>query len=215
MQGINKQKGFTIIELLIATTIFSFVLLIATTGIIRIGNLYYKGITVAKTQDAIRNISDELTRSVQFAGGFKTNATMGTASERFCLGDTRYTVYLDKTYKSETPNSGLIAERMNGGSCESPIITETKQLLATNMRVLNLQVIDVLGSTSNAWHANIRIAYGDNDLLTHYTNAGALIGASTAERDTNRNTANCKSGIAGGSFCAVAQLDTVVKKRLN
>lgn len=206
------NAGFTILELLIATTVFSFVLLVATTGIIRIGNMYYKGVTVSKTQDAIRSVSDELSRSIQFAGGYKTIASVvGSEPQIFCLGDTRYTVYANvKNTPTTTLNSGLIAERISPGSdCALAVATSTKQMLGTNMRILNLEVLPLPGSTNNAWKVDIKIAYGDDDLLTHYTNAGALIPA------TPFSSANCKSNISGSNFCSTAQLDTVVKKRLN
>ncbi len=57
-----KPHGFTIIELLIATTIFSVVLLLAASGLLYIGRLYYKGLTSSATQEAARNIMQELTQ---------------------------------------------------------------------------------------------------------------------------------------------------------
>jgi prepilin-type N-terminal cleavage/methylation domain-containing protein len=60
------QKGFTIIELMISTVIFSLVLLGASAGIIQIGKKYSKGITYARTQEVARSTVDEIAQSLQF-----------------------------------------------------------------------------------------------------------------------------------------------------
>ena len=66
-----RNKGFTIVELLIATAVFSFILLVVTTGIIRLGNMYYKGVISSRTQESIRNIVSETSSAIQFAQSSK------------------------------------------------------------------------------------------------------------------------------------------------
>lgn len=215
-----KSRGFTIIELMIATTIFSFILLIATTGIVRIGQMYYKGVTESRTQEVTRQISDELARAVQFSDNEKTVVfTNDRFIKRFCFGDTRYTANLDKkvTDVGVTDGEGLIAERLSLGAdcaCSGACVQETKQLLGQNMRLLKFRV-GLVGSGVSAWYVDLKVAYGDNDLLNHYNDQGVLIGGTLETQEQRMNDAMCKSGISASSFCAVAQLDTVVKKRLN
>lgn len=205
-----KNQGFTILELLIATTIFSVILLIVTTGIIRIGNIYYKGITTSRTQESIRNISNELTSSIQFAKGIKVPGT--PASSVFCLGDNRYSYFLNNKYTSgNETTSGVYYQKLAPGSactCSGACVIEARQLLANNMRVLRLVVDPVPGSGDSVWNVSIKVAYGDNDLLSNYSNSGVLDGS------VPLNNVTCKSGISGSSFCATADLDTYVKKRL-
>jgi|GEM_PF-759510 len=62
----NKHQGFTIIELMISTVIFSLVLLGATAAIVQIGQKYSKGITYARTQEVARSTVDEIAQSLQF-----------------------------------------------------------------------------------------------------------------------------------------------------
>jgi prepilin-type N-terminal cleavage/methylation domain-containing protein len=62
----KSQKGFTIIELMISTVIFSLVLLGASAAIIQIGKKYSKGITYARTQEVARSTVDEIAQSLQF-----------------------------------------------------------------------------------------------------------------------------------------------------
>lgn len=206
----TNQKGFTILELLIATTVFSVILLIATTGIIRIGNMYYKGITTSKTQEALRGISSEIASSIQLANGSKTNVS----ATRFCLGDNRYTYFLNNKYTrgSET-TSGLYYETLTPGSscstCSGSCVLDARQMLADNMRLLSFSVNSLTGSNNKVWNVFVKVAYGDTDLLTNY-NATA---AQNADPVYLANV-NCRSGIAGSNFCATAQLDTTIKKRL-
>lgn len=49
MNKINTS-GFTLIELMIATTVFSVVMLISTYGFIKINQYYTKGVNAARTQ---------------------------------------------------------------------------------------------------------------------------------------------------------------------
>lgn len=230
----QDNRGFTLIELMIATAIFSFILLIATAGIIKIGQMYYKGVTESKVQNTVRGVSDELSRSIQFAKGVKVDHPDNTTDlvtdpvKRFCLGDYRYTAYIDKPFVSaanpanNTPTAnrtGMWMERLTSGSscaCSGTCVQEGKQLLGVNTRVLTLNVTNLGAGIDKAWNVDLRLAYGDSDLLDHYNNQGLLIDTGTAQqRADRRNSANCKSGVSGNSFCAVAQLDTVVKKRLN
>lgn len=216
---IKRNNGFTLIELLIATTIFSFIMLIATTGIIKIGQLYYKGVTESKTQEATRAVSDELSRSVQFAANGRIDeipVSSPTIIKKFCLGDTLYTAYLDSKYTAPNENTtGLVAQKITLNTpCASAVVLETKQVLGENMRLLKFDVQSV-DSTLNVWRVTVRVAYGDSDLIDHYNDSGVLLGTTSAERKVNREKAVCKTGNPGGSFCAVAQLDTYVKKRLN
>jgi len=215
----NNNHGFTIIELMIATAIFAFILLIATTGIIRIGQLYYKGVTESKIQDNVRSVSDNVTRSIQFAKGIRTeyptagpiaeapydtDPTANPAVERFCIGDYRYTVFLDKPFKTangNTPranNSGLWSEKLTSGSscaCPTGCATETRQLLGENVRVLNFDLSNLGIGIDKAWHVNLRLAYGDNDLLTHYTDDGTLITDADPQKTIEfRQEATCRLG---------------------
>ena len=59
------QSGFTLLELMIATTIFSVILLLCTVGLIQIGKTYYKGSAIVRTQNVARDITDNITQAIQ------------------------------------------------------------------------------------------------------------------------------------------------------
>ncbi len=62
----QNKKGFTIVELMIATVVFTLVLLMASAAIIEVGKKYYKGITYARTQEVARSVVEEISQSLQF-----------------------------------------------------------------------------------------------------------------------------------------------------
>jgi hypothetical protein len=76
------------------------------------------------------------------------------------------------------------------------------------MRLLQFDV-----SNSDPFQVELKIAYGDNDLLTTYDdNGNPLSGAGISDNEA-RGT-SCKFGIAGGNFCAAAGLETTVTSRV-
>lgn len=58
----QNQKGFTLVELLLATAVFSIALVAITAAIIQLFKAYQSGISIRKTQSTARIISEELTR---------------------------------------------------------------------------------------------------------------------------------------------------------
>lgn len=123
----HEHSGFTIIELMIATIVFSLVLVAASAAIIQIGKKYYRGITYARTQEVTRSTIDEISQSLQFTGqSVKApnypdidgtsgpDTTFGPIvpvdstvnSFYFCLGAKRYSFAVDrKVTPSPKPNT--------------------------------------------------------------------------------------------------------------
>lgn len=61
MKRVN-QRGFTLVELLLATAVFSIALIAITAAIIQLFKAYQSGISIRKTQNESRILSEELTR---------------------------------------------------------------------------------------------------------------------------------------------------------
>jgi prepilin-type N-terminal cleavage/methylation domain-containing protein len=59
------QTGFTLVELLLAMAIFSFMLLIMSAGVIRLIHFYQATLDVRATQQAAREVSDDLTEAAR------------------------------------------------------------------------------------------------------------------------------------------------------
>lgn len=57
----SNQRGFTLVELLLATAVFSIALVAITAALIQLFKMYQSGISIRKTQHSARVISEELT----------------------------------------------------------------------------------------------------------------------------------------------------------
>lgn len=204
----TNQKGFTIMELMIATIVFGVVLLTITVAIMQFTRVYYKGITESTTQDTTRTIIDQIAQGIQFSGGtVTTTATNPTAggSYAFCVGNTQYS--FTTGYQMEdgpTANQtyhALVSRVVAGCTAASPAqnvrsaSVTGRELLAPHMRIARLQVTNV---KDNIYKVSLRVVYGDDDVLNNPRAANA----------------SCKTISIGGQFCAVTDITTTVVKRV-
>lgn len=60
----TKSKGFTLVELLLSTALFSFVLLFVTASFVQINRAYNKGITVKRIHESTRLIVADMSRTI-------------------------------------------------------------------------------------------------------------------------------------------------------
>jgi prepilin-type N-terminal cleavage/methylation domain-containing protein len=206
----QSQQGFTLVELMIATTVFSVFLLIVTTLVLQVTRTYTKGIVASKTQETARVISSELSRAVQFGGSnmfIPASTPAPGVTSYMCIGSQRYTFMLGKQLKAAITNAAdqtnhvLVADTV--ATCPSGVgsltITDTKQqreLIGENMRLANLSISRV--GTTNLYTIRVRVAYGDADLLNTPDSQNVL----------------CRGQTGSSQFCAVSELVTTVEKRL-
>jgi type II secretory pathway pseudopilin PulG len=193
---------------MIATLVFSLILVVITVGVLSFTNSYYKGITSSKTQDVARQVMSQVSQAIQFSG---TDVTVpigsNGSSQGFCLGSTRYSYTLGRQLVDSSPDSHQTKHalvRDNPGQCSamkaqdlSNTHVDGTELLSPNMRLANLQVKPVSGA-KHMYHVAIRVVYGDSDLLTH----------------PYGKNANCKFGVAGSRFCAASELSATVEQRV-
>ncbi|HEY1645515.1 MAG TPA: prepilin-type N-terminal cleavage/methylation domain-containing protein, partial [Candidatus Saccharimonadales bacterium] len=91
----SDQTGFTIIELLIATAIFTVILIITSTAIIGISQTYIKGSIQGETQQTARAVLSDVSEDIQLNNpnvnytDLTTN-TAGTGEFYFCVGNDVY-----------------------------------------------------------------------------------------------------------------------------
>ncbi|HEV7454323.1 MAG TPA: prepilin-type N-terminal cleavage/methylation domain-containing protein [Candidatus Saccharimonadales bacterium] len=202
----SGSNGFTIVELLIALAVFSLVLVVVTASIIQISRVYYKGVTETNVQATARSIIDTVSQSIQFSGGKVTDTpavVSAGSSYDFCINNQEYSYrpgykLVDSTPGTNETNHALISRTVS--ACSSPTgqlmsgAVTGRELLSPNTRLANMVVKNV---GPNLYQIQVRIVYGDDDLLSNPTAANA----------------SCK-GIAGRQFCAVSDLSTVVISRV-
>lgn len=190
----KKQAGFTIVELMIATTVFSVILVVITVGVMYFTRSYYKGVYAGMTQKSARDISDAVSQAVQFGTGQPTEYKYGiTPQNYFCAGGYVFVFNLGEQYLGAT--TGMYMQPMPSGGCAVPgNTTGRRQLLGTHMRVTYLNFTGVGG----LYTLDVRVAYGDTTLLSDSTGKGADL--------------HCKTDV-GSQYCAVATYTTSVSQR--
>ncbi|HEY8999430.1 MAG TPA: prepilin-type N-terminal cleavage/methylation domain-containing protein [Candidatus Saccharimonadales bacterium] len=209
----RSAAGFTIVELMIATAVFSVVLLLATSGLLQITRTYYKGVTEANTQNTARTIIGTVAQAIQFDGGTvqPTNGSNPRTTYDFCVGNTRFRYYLGselmtsptsvQTYHALLQDSaagctsGADGSSINSSSVSCTTATNCSELVSPNMRLSQFSVTS-LGS--NLYQIKVTVVYGDDDLLDSPTSTSP----------------NCLGVEAGTQFCAVSKISTTVLKRV-
>jgi prepilin-type N-terminal cleavage/methylation domain-containing protein len=91
MSQTNKKRGFTLIELMLAMTFISVLLVAIAMTTIQISNIYNKGITLREVNQAGRAVSSELQQSIASSVPFdvtpKSDNSSGTAASRYVVRD--------------------------------------------------------------------------------------------------------------------------------
>ncbi|MEI7838302.1 MAG: prepilin-type N-terminal cleavage/methylation domain-containing protein [bacterium] len=77
LKHILNHGGFTIIELMIATAIFSFVLIVLTENIISISGQYYQGLIQTQTLQTTKNIIQSISQNLQLNTQNNPNISLG------------------------------------------------------------------------------------------------------------------------------------------
>jgi len=205
------NKGFTLVELMIATAVFGTVLLMVTMAVLQFTRVYYKGVTQANTQDTARAIIDRLSPGIQFNGGLvtATNAAPSAGTPyAFCVGNQQYsyttgTQLADSPIASQTPHA-LVVDEAAGCNSSTPAqnvrtaAVAGRELLAPKMRLARMKVEPVgVSPDPRVFKISVKVVFGDDVLLSNPTAENAA----------------CKTQ-QGSQFCAVSDITTVVTKRV-
>lgn len=209
----THQKGFTIVELMIATTVFSIVLLVILASFFQIGRMFYKGVSVDNTQETTRSVVDDITTDLKLSSGFNPSQAFNGA-KYFCVGGHRYTYKLDSkvTDPGATDDvnnpSGIIEAILPGSSCLAPNTrdgsTNKQQLLSSDMQLNALDVNCDVGSGVCNVHLHVIFYGADNNVFssTQHPNDPA--------RALNDPDAQCSGNLLSTQFCAASDVNSTV-----
>lgn len=209
----HSQRGFTLVELLLSMAVFSFVLGICLAVFIQVNRLYYRGISITRTQTAARDIITELTNGIRqspvtLPSTALADVQIGTNLYRqgyFCVGDQVYYYKLGLRAQDSTPGpSNLTGRRIltrwyQPGYCTAggtfTIGTNAVELVEDNVSVRHFYV--------DSTRAEITLTFGNpTELipLVDNTNKGDTPGVS------------CRGG-RDVAFCGVASISTDIVTR--
>lgn len=213
----RSMAGFTLVELMISTGVFSVVLLICTTAVLVIGQDFHKAAIASLTQNTSRNIIDNITRELQYNPSYVITPapvydnSSGVGHYAVCIGSVRYSYLLDYQltdsafdstkkqslyvlWRDATPLTGCVPVLLNGlaGS-----LSGGKELMSLHTR---LRATNVFGAGfnvslvgSNLYNIDVAVIYGDNDVI----------------KDADK----CVSIRGGGAFCGLSELHTAVFRK--
>lgn len=235
-----NQKGFTIIELMIATAVLSTMLILVTGVMVNIGNLYYKGINQARVQDNTRGIADEVSQYIRLSDQPPVGPYSGAnGTQLYCVGAIRYAFVLGVQIGTVAPGTSTTYHHVlwrdidpTPGSCPTDIDPSNLSLGKVDLSDANLANADPSGtelitnnsrltdfSMTNASPSavSIGVAYGEDVLIC---NPAAVVGSCNDpdhpmphQADYTGPNVLCKGG-HGDQFCSTARLDTTVVQRL-
>lgn len=199
----HKMDGFTLVELMISTSVFSVALLICASAVLVLGMDFRKAVIVSLVQNTTRTIVADVTSELQ------NNAEVpvtGDSSEHsgvtvnvVCIGTTRYSYILG--YRLGDVNHVLWKDnaRSLGTTCTAVDITVAavsgtgKELMSpgTRLRATNGFVIN--DGDNGLYDFDIAVIYGADDVI--------------------QSTTKCIANRVGGAFCGVSESHTSVFAR--
>ena len=219
---ISNSKGFTILELLIATTVFSAILLVLTQVVIRLSGTYYHGVIQNQTLNVAKNISNNIVQQIQFTGGdivFPTNPikwTTGISDSRLplyenylCIGANQYVYQLGGRFDNISTKGALVLSYNPQCSNVGPQIGTSKwdfrgtisgnyyvDLIPQGMRLVVFKVTPQFG---DLYKVEVMVAYGaDGD----------------GSNGSGYDSTNQKC-YPGSYYCATTDLVTYVEKTVH
>jgi hypothetical protein len=166
---------------------------------------------------------DNISRSIQFSGGTVTSIAVDstTGLSYFCINNDRYSFQFGKQLtdsSSPGPNqANHVLVKDSVGACSgsadfAALSSSAVELMGPSMRLSDLDLDNVVG---RVYDISVRLAAGDDDLLCSpaLANCNSTSTMTTAQFISARDL-RCKSITTGGQFCAAAQLQSTVQKRL-
>ncbi len=233
----RPQHGFTIIELSIATVVFSIILLICLKALIQLGRIYIKGVTIAQTQDTVRKITNEVMQDIQLSAGtilapagpvgpqIDDTKTTAQASGYVCIGNIRYSYIIDRQLK-DTP-SGVPADKQSWHALWADIVDNCAN--QPGIGPVNLNATDpeagtvVMGTLGRELLIpNMRLTqFSVKQLLPTDTRLWQVV-IDVVYGDTDlllpdpadSSRLSCQGPQTGTQFCATSEASQIVNRRL-
>jgi len=216
--------GFTIVELMLATSVFSIVLLVALGSFLQIGRVFYKGVSLTAVQNIATQVLNDISNNMQTSSSFSL-PTPGNGYTYWCIGNTRYTyithsvggqqVAVPANLANVNYNNGagggsfgLLKDTLAGNSgCATPcfggtclaryvaLSSNSVEMLGDNMRLASISITQPSASTApNLYNVNMVVVYGDDSVLDF----------------SNPANPTCVAGSQNQAFCSVVTISTAV-----
>jgi hypothetical protein len=219
----SPQKGFTIIELMLAMSFVAALLVAIAMTTVQIGHIYNKGLTLREVNQVGRSVTDELQRSISTSIPFNVDPMSPTTryivragGGRLCIGRYSYAwnfgaalrgagPVIYNTYEDGSPVRFAKVNDASAALCTSPTGTVKKadstEMLATGDRDLALQAFTITSAAAD--NATGQALY-----------AISLVLGTNEQTQLTTNDTSCRPPSQGQGYqdyCAVNQFDIVVR----
>lgn len=229
MNHVDKQKGFTLIELMLAMVFVSALLIAVAMTVIQIGSIYNRGITLKDVNQSGRSLAAELQRSINQSAPFSISGInsryikQGDWGGRLCLGQYSYIWNYGKAIYSNGASS------LNIYSNDDPRMIRFVKVFdpnssycaETSKKVDSLNAVELLdaGQHNLAVHSfsiSAEATAGDSKTGQQLYSIEFLLGTNdqTALTYSTDSKALCKLAGEDGadpSYCSVSQFNIVAR----
>ncbi len=196
-----NRKGFTIIELMIAISVFSMAMMLVMAVVIGMGKQYQKATYTTQLNSASRSFHEELARDVSYNSlEPKVRQVAGENFRWMCFGNSTMYAWIDSV-AAGTVNNGLF--KGQDSRC-----TDSSQALAAAQQVINTGV-NLL--PSNGFVKSITVDSNGAGSFVISTDFRSGMADMFVDSDISKE---CLPTLRGGDFCSVVQYNNVVKQRL-
>ena len=199
-----NNRGFTLVELMIAMALFSFILLFAVNAFIQVNKIYVKGVTTKRMNDQASAIMGDLaktlpqvrTLSFKCSNNPSCTATTGDNGDyRLCLDD------LHVVYSWTIGLSSVLQK--SSGTCDDDTLGNTQNLIDSNTSVRAFDVTSVTDiGDSNAYKIDLVLSTQRSDQLIDTDPNGS--------GPDNPIYTRC-TGQVSDQYCAVVHLSTIIR----
>lgn len=218
----KRDQGFTIVELMVALSVLSVILVMATVVLINIGGLYSKGVNQANLQNTARNILTDVSNAVQYSGTAPLLACASGGSGSCgtlpysvaCIGNVRYTYFLGTTSQpaeiGDTINGKVLQHVLwrdtmvsPSASCTPLDLTQTSpsasgyEMVPVRTELTRFAITPIAGE-SGTYSITVTMASGPEDI----------------PKINPDGSVSCNT-VIGDQYCATSDLTTSVTRALN
>jgi prepilin-type N-terminal cleavage/methylation domain-containing protein len=186
----SGQSGFTIIEVLLAMAIFSFVMITIITAFTQIIRSYRKGVVSQRTQESTREIVDLVSKEARGSSEVSTK-TIGANKKLLCFGSSVFAY--DKITKTLSLGS-------KGSDCK--VDPGAKNIVNKELDVLDF---DVKVIRAGGLPAGTVLGI----------NLEVLVGTDNGPDSLIDSSNSCDPSKAGAQFCSTSKLETSIGLRGN
>ena len=221
-----KQNGFTLIELMLAMTFISVLLVAIAMTTIQVSNIYNKGLTLREVNQAGRAVSEELQRNIASAVPFEADPTKANTKYivrdgggRLCIGRYTYAWNYGSALKGGAGAPAIYNEYSDNAT---PIrfvkVSDSGGSLCSNpeANILRANATDMLtgGDRDLAMHKFTVVKSADAPIIGEALYAISMVIGTNDRAELTTNDTSCKppsEGQGNENYCSVNQFDITAR----